>query len=157
MPRGTPFRVCASVVLLSRRSGLTKLRLTRLTDGRPSPRSISQWLLTSKSVMLRTLPHRHASLEQCQVPYTCGGVGVAETDARAGAATEPSNTMAVSRIRMRRTAAPPRNRKQPELIVDDRLGAGNRTSVLGSVRSPAISLNSVARRRWMDEDRGRGR
>src|SRR5438270_9248761 len=129
MPRGVPLRVCASVVPFSRRSGLTKLKTTRFADGRPSPRSISQWLLWSKSVMSRTLPHRQASLEQCQAPYTCGGVGAAATAAwagpAAGPARKPNDAMAVRRIRIRRMAA-----LQPtaELIVSGRIRMGNRGS-----------------------------
>jgi len=55
MPIGTPSTVWASVVWFSSRSGLTKLRLTRFTDGTPSPRSISQWFCESNSAMSRTV------------------------------------------------------------------------------------------------------
>ncbi len=68
MPRGTPLTSPASLVSLSSRSGLTKLRTTRLTDGWPSPRSMSQWLLVSKLVMSRTVAQVQASLPQCQAP-----------------------------------------------------------------------------------------
>jgi hypothetical protein len=68
MPRGMPFRVVASVVWRSSFSGCTKLRTTRLTLGRPSPRSMSQWFMLSNSVTVRTVPQMQASLLQCQAP-----------------------------------------------------------------------------------------
>jgi hypothetical protein len=68
MPRGTPATVCASFVLLRSFKGSTKLSTTRLTEGRPSPRSMSQWFFTSKSVMSRVLAHVHASLPQSHAP-----------------------------------------------------------------------------------------
>src|SRR5207245_3526259 len=37
IPRGTPSSVWASVVLFRSRSGWTKLKITRFTEGRPSP------------------------------------------------------------------------------------------------------------------------
>src|SRR5262249_38685260 len=78
MPRGTPLTSPASLVWFSRRSGLTKLSTTRLTEGCPSPRSTIQWLFVSKSVMSRTVAQVHASLPQCQAPYTwIGGLPAA--------------------------------------------------------------------------------
>src|ERR1043166_253747 len=88
MPRGTPLRSPASVVWLSSRSGLTKLITTRLTEGRPSPRSISQWFWLSNSATVRTLAQVQASLLQCQAPKTESGVIAAGIGAGAGRAAE---------------------------------------------------------------------
>src|SRR4051812_23920702 len=76
MPIGTPLRLPASVVLFINLSGFTKLRMTRFTDGlpEPSPRSMIQWFLVSKSVMSRTVAQVQASLPQCHDPYTEMGV-----------------------------------------------------------------------------------
>jgi len=68
MPRGMPFRVCASVVFCSSLRGCTKLSTTTFTEGRPSPRSMSQWFFASNSVDVRGALHVHASLPQCHAP-----------------------------------------------------------------------------------------
>src|SRR5437764_12360720 len=77
MPMGTPFTVPESLVWFSSLSGLTNESTTRFTEGTPSPRSIIQWFLASKSVMFRTVAQVHASLPQCHVPYTWMGVALA--------------------------------------------------------------------------------
>src|SRR4051812_10435064 len=98
MPTGTPLALPLLVVALSNVSGLTKLSTTRLTDGRPSPRLISQWLLWSKSAMSRIVDQVQASSLQCQAPYTCGGVPAAAVEGAAGAkAATAVNAAAVAR------------------------------------------------------------
>src|SRR5947207_15827668 len=74
---GTPLTVWASFVPFSNLSGFTNESTTRLTEGTPSPRSMIQWFLLSKSVMFLTVAHVQASLPQCQVPYTWMGVALA--------------------------------------------------------------------------------
>src|SRR5579864_2283429 len=89
MPRGTPLRLAESVVLFSSFTGLTKLMTTRFTDGWPLPRSISQWFLTSKSVMSRTADQLQPSLLHSQAPYTEMGFPARQATA---AAARPTTT-----------------------------------------------------------------
>jgi hypothetical protein len=97
MPRGTPFNVWASVVCWRRRCGCTKLSTTRFTEGRPSPRSISQWFFASNSATLRTVLQVQKSLPQCQAPYSCTGEATcaeAEAPASRAAAKKAARSIA---------------------------------------------------------------